>query len=728
MRLSTREHCRSDRGGQEDFAEIPCEILPAPEPFMNAAVSLPEDVVRACAFLAATGAVVWTAVHLARWTTTAPVDRFLISVIYAVSIIAAVVGFSGAVGILSAWTFCAFGLVGWLGRRLVIGRVPVPQNTSPASLASVRLPVLVAAAAALPALTPALVRAPASWDAMTYHLYFPYRWLETGAIHHIPTVFGDNAPAFAPQNGALIHAWSMAFLSSDALTTMLSVLAIGTTMVALWSLSRSLGADARSAAWVVSWTILLPPILGESGTATVDAFMWSMAIVSLALAARHAAAPALGLAATSGLALGLAAGTKVIGVPLAALIALPVGAMLIGRRAWRDLAAYCACALLAGGPWYVRNLQLYGNPLFPLDLRLGPFSLHGVYGTDAIRAGEFHIADKAMLFETLLRSWLGPTMVLTLLGVVFLIGVCAWSLSTRDAQRTWPRATVAFVAASWFAYYAFVVPHNGETRFAVPTVLLSLCGWAVALSLLRRSFARIGMAVWALMTLAVMPGFLRAMADTYQVLDDRSILAVAIVSAGACGLLWAGSRLTRWRHGTVLAALAVVVLIVASVRLSEASRHREYERQASWGPASLYFVNEDVKPATIGYAGLNIPYILTGPRLRHRVVYCNVKGGVDDGLYEFWRRDPRRYPYHKPAIYRDDGVSFDVWMGCIRRLSADFVIVFAMHPAERKYLQSDADGFPIERQWIRQHPALFTPMRTGPQVEIFAVLNAQGVR
>jgi hypothetical protein len=458
--------------------------------------------------------------------------------------------------------------------------------------------------------------------------------------------------------------------------------------------------------------------------------MWAMAIVSLALATHYdATPPSAGLAAASGLALGLAAGTKVIGAPLATSIALPIGAMLIGRRAWRDLAAYCGSALLAGGPWYARNLQLYGNPLFPLDLQLGPLRFHGAYGVDAIRAGEFHIADQAMLFENLLRSWLGPTVALTLLGVVFLLGVCAYSLATRDAQRAWPRAAVAFVAASWFAYYALVVPHNGETRFAVPTLLLSICGWAVVLSRLRHSFPWIARGSWAVMTLALIPEFLRTLEDTYQVLDARSVFVVAIVSAGVWGVLWTGSRRTlRLHRHPILAALPVVVLIVASVRLSEASRHREYQRQSSWGPASLHFVNEGLEPATIGYSGLNIPYILTGPRLRHRVVYCNVKGDVDDGLYEFWRRDPRLYPYHKPAIYRDDGASFDVWMGCLGRQSAEFVTVFAMHPAERTYLKSDADGFPIERQWMRQHPELFAPIKTSPQTEVFAVLKAQDVR
>jgi hypothetical protein len=67
-------------------------------------------------------------------------------------------------------------------------------------------------------------------------------------------------------------------------------------------------------------------------------------------------------------------------------------------------------------------------------------------------------------------------------------------------------------------------------------------------------------------------------------------------------------------------------------------------------------------------------------------------------------------------------------MGCLGRLSAEFVTVFAMHPAERTYLKSDADGFPIERQWMRQHPDLFVPIQTSPQTEVFAVLKAQDLR
>jgi hypothetical protein len=276
------------------------------------------------------------------------------------------------------------------------------------------------------------------------------------------------------------------------------------------------------------------------------------------------------------------------------------------------------------------------------------------------------------------------------------------------------------------AYYAHFVPHNAEARFAVPTLLLGICGWAVVLSILRRSFPRIAVAVWGAMTLALIPEYVRTLEGTYRALDDRSILLAAIVSVVAWGVLSAGSRLTPWRHRhPILTALPLVVLIIASVRLSEASRHREYQGEASWGPASLHFVDADIEPATIAYSGLNIPYILTGPRLRHRVVYCNVQGDVDDGLYEFWRRDPRLYPYHKPAIYRDDGASFEIWMSCIRRLPGDFVAVFAMHPAERAYLKGDADGFPIERQWVREHPELFAPVRLDPQTEIFRVLKAQ---
>ena len=329
------------------------------------------------------------------------------------------------------------------------------------------------------------------------------------------------------------------------------------------------------------------------------------------------------------------------------------------------------------------------------------------------------------VLQHLLQWWTWPTPALALLGLVFLAGFCASSLATRDARRAWPRAMVSGVAVGWFAYYLFVVPHNMETRFAVPALLLSLCGWAVLVSRLQQSFPHAARALWALMTLALLPAYVLRLRDTYQALRVDSVLVLIGVAVAVSALVWAARRSPQiggrgLRRAAGLAS--AVALVVVSVHASEASRFAEYRRQAAavYTPGYLHFVNADIPPATIVYTGFNVPYTLVGPRLRHRVVYCNVSGEVGDGFYEFWRRDPRLHRYHKPAIYREDP-TFDVWMDCVRRVSADYVAVFALHPGERSSLPSDAEGFPIEREWIHSHPELFAPVRRSAGTEIYAV-------
>jgi len=45
-------------------------------------------------------------------------------------------------------------------------------------------------------------------------------------------------------------------------------------------------------------------------------------------------------------------------------------------------------------------------------------------------------------------------------------------------------------------------------------------------------------------------------------------------------------------------------------------------------------------------------------------------------------------------------------------------VVFRLHEQEG-YIASDAAGFPVERQWARDHPECFEPLARGRAVEIY---------
>lgn len=123
----------------------------------------------------------------------------------------------------------------------------------------------------------------------------------------------------------------------------------------------------------------------------------------------------------------------------------------------------------------------------------------------------------------------------------------------------------------------------------------------------------------------------------------------------------------------------------------------------------------------IATTGANIPYALTGSGWRHRVVYVNTQGKAGDGFYDFWRRDRRVNPYHKPGIYRgrDD---YRTWLRHLEGERVQLLVIFRLHRSEARYLRATAGGFPIEQAWARQHPERFEPVFAGPAAEIYRIL------
>ena len=184
---------------------------------------------------------------------------------------------------------------------------------------------LVALFSTLPAALDLLTRwpsPPVAWDAMTYHLYLPARWLQEGRLFHVPTVFSDNAAAFAPQNGALFFAWQMALSRRDATINVSQFFCLLLLALALYRLSRHLGVSREPAALAALTLLWLEPLRRLTFSANVDVFMiafWLASLYWLLLALRR---PSLGTISAAGLAAGLAAGTKTIGLPLVVLSTL----------------------------------------------------------------------------------------------------------------------------------------------------------------------------------------------------------------------------------------------------------------------------------------------------------------------------------------------------------------------------------------------------------------------
>jgi hypothetical protein len=665
-------------------------------------------------------------------------DRLLRTLLIVALLVVVPVALLGFAGVLGAVPLLVTAGVAFAATRAL----PPPRRLRwPRSLTG---PVAVAAAVLTAAvawgdLVAGLPSAPVGWDAMTYHLYFPARWLQEGRIFHVPTVFSDNAAAYAPQNGALLFAWQMALLGSDATTDVCQLLALGALALALHRLGRTLGVARLPAALAGLTVFWWAPLRRLATSANVDLLtiaFWTAGVAWLLSPRPFATGRArTGTVAAAGLALGLAAGTKTVGLPLAAFAVLLPLAAAVTRRRLSPLVPLAAGLLAGGGFWYLRNAWLYGNPLFPLELRLGPFALPGAYGTEAVRAGEFHLDSAAAVAAAAWRQLGAGPLLLAAAGAAALAPRAVHDLRRRRRRLHRPSraALLLALAGGWALFFFAAIPHNDQARFLLPALLAALPGWGLLLNAAARRgrWRAAALALAGVAAAAFDPAPWRGWASTFATLERAGVATVPwlLSATAATGAVAAAVFLARASPSPprrVAAALLAVAVAVPVLALG--ARHAEDARPAflagadfrGWAPGYLPFARPGMPAVTVAYTGANVPYALMGEGFRHRVVYVNVQGERGDAFHDFFRRDPRRHRYHKPGIYRRHP-DRDLWLRHLDAEGVDVLVVFRLHWAEARYLPTTPAGFPIEQAWARALPDRFQPLHLDPAAEIYRV-------
>jgi hypothetical protein len=243
----------------------------------------------------------------------------------------------------------------------------------------------------------ALDRGVFNFDSLWYHLPFAAEMAQSHSVtgmHHVDTVFTN---WFYPQNSELLHADGMLLVGRDTLSLFLNYGWLVVAFLAAWCIGRPYGRGDLS---VVAVAILLEAhvlVVREPAAAKNDLMAAALTLAAIAIlitawnqrqrrskadgpqtsAIRTSTAHRLAVGwplAVAWLAVGLAAGTKVTALAMAAALSVAVLVLApVGRR-WAAAAWWFVPALLAGGFWYLRNLIVAGNPL-PAVESLGPISL-----------------------------------------------------------------------------------------------------------------------------------------------------------------------------------------------------------------------------------------------------------------------------------------------------------------------------------------------------------------
>ena len=222
------------------------------------------------------------------------------------------------------------------------------------------------------------------WDAVAYHLADPKVFLAQGRITSLPTEHHSNFPFMMEMLytvGLLYDGYVLANLFHGAMGAL--------TVAAMLAFCR------RHLNAVTGWIAALlfvttPVVLWEAGVAYIElglglyTTLAAFAAISAVKANREQDAPdGMQWAVLAGVMMGFGLGMKY----LALLPFVFVGLYLLYRRCpLRSVAIYAAVALTIASPWYVKNIVLTRNPVYPF-----------AYG--AFPQSKYWSADRAAMYQ-----------------------------------------------------------------------------------------------------------------------------------------------------------------------------------------------------------------------------------------------------------------------------------------------------------------------------------------
>ncbi|MBD0290227.1 MAG: hypothetical protein ICV74_03135 [Thermoleophilia bacterium] len=369
-------------------------------------------------------------------------------------------------------------------RRGVRPRVGLPRPPLTAlslTIGSLGL-ALLAAAVAL-----GLAHPPTQGDALSYHIPLAVFLWEDGNLTSFLSR-GQDVWALANPGSAELFYGLLRVAGGERAATLGQLPFALLAAAATGAFARRLGLRSGAALLAGSSVLLVPQVVMQAGMQANDVLAAALLMATIALAAAPLAEWTPARLALLGLGLGLTATTKLVLLPsVAGVLLFVLVALALRERSWRPTAKHVAILALAlvavTAPWWLRNLDRFGNPVYPARLPL-------------LGRGPFVVERVDSEFVPVVAAWpayplLEPHDDRSGFGALLAVAVLPGALGALRAARRGPLLLYATVAATTLPAWWGLTNH--EPRFLLALALLGLV--SVPLALLaggrrrRRAFA-----------------------------------------------------------------------------------------------------------------------------------------------------------------------------------------------------------------------------------------------
>ena len=578
---------------------------------------------------------------------------------------------------------------------------------------------------------------PSDIDSLHYHLPMVGNWIATAGLG-LPLREPPAASECYPGNGQLLQLWAAWSTGRETLMPWPGIVAIGVLALALRRLALDLGArpaGAEAGALSLSCAVGVLQLTFGMRIDNMLAAGFAGGLVH-ALRWRKLGRPfdrdvmLLSLGFVAGL-----KGTAPAHALLVASVAVSVRGVARRVRALLRPDLPLSVAIVCGGFWVVRNAVAAGNPLYPAQLRVGPWTLPGVLSREFLNG--------TMQLEVWRQGFAGnltPPNLWDFYGVgnvVVVVGLIAWAVSAATRGRATPgtatRATPSrsgeagggagsdapgFVVDAAAAPHMIVLavvclglflvsPYSGAfwpavggrpPRFAMDNVRYLWPGFIAAFPVAALGLSRLPLPrVWAAAIATVSLALLFRMVG--HLLPGFALAALLV------GATWVLRRFdsSRARLARVVTGALACMALAAAVAWVDPLRERLNDKiwdarhagGAGLSAASFRAVRRLAHHRSIALVGpVDARWMCYGRDFTGRPTYLPV--AIE------WQRDPPRF-----ALRHDDRKHADPtrWLTNVDRSSAAAVVIGTMDTCRT---------LPVEQRWCASDAGRFAPIAQTP--------------
>jgi 4-amino-4-deoxy-L-arabinose transferase-like glycosyltransferase len=413
----------------------------------------------------------------------------------------------------------------------------------------------------------------------------------------------------------------------DVFVNLGPVLQTALTVAAVAAFAEALGVR-RTTAVLVGLVGTFAPVIATANVGSVgsDLLPFACLVLSLVFWTRWRKDESTVSLVLGGLALGVAAGSKITALLYVAAFGLGWLALLVHRRRW--LGALVVLPLTVAVPafvWYLRNLVIAGNPLWAFEFLGFPGGWFREGTGDEWSILRYLVDAAPGSFSVVVVAYAAGLFAVVPLLVV---GARSWWRGLRGPGDVTDRARFAMygvaplvvLAAMWAQQWTsgddgYNVPASG--RYVITTFVVWLVvAMAVALA---GPFARRWQ--WALLAAAavqIVVSYWSPLLPTYRV--SMRAVAVGVVVTAAVAVWFTVRNRTSYRPDpvfvwVVVATLAIMALPVSANRFWQ-NRYRQVDGLELIMPVAAAW-----KSRTVAVAGLAETYPLFGDDLSNRVIW-----------------------------------------------------------------------------------------------------------